>query len=120
MTREQTVAMWLARWQGLLELGLRMSQYAQREGFSACSAYRWRRNARRSGRWVDPKVSASRGITVAKRQMAVQFARVEVSDPPATRSLLLRLVLRNGRRAELEIVAVQQLGEVLDALERPA
>jgi hypothetical protein len=50
----------------------------------------------------------------------VQFARVEVSDAPASRSLLLRLVLRNGRRAELEIGGIGQLGEVLAELERPA
>jgi len=120
MTREQTAAMWLARWQGLLESGLRMSEYAQREGFSACSAYRWRRNARRSGRWVDPKATGKGEVTVARRQTAVQFARVEVSDAPASRSLLLRLVLRNGRRAELEIGGIGQLGEILAELERPA
>ena len=40
---------------------------------------------------------------------------------PAVRSaVLLRLVLTNGRRAELEISDVLQLGEVLDMLERRA
>jgi hypothetical protein len=34
--------------------------------------------------------------------------------------LRLRLVLRNGRRAELEIGGIRQLGEVLAELERPA
>jgi hypothetical protein len=44
-----------------------------------------------------------------------------VSDVPAARSaLLLRLVLTDGRRAELEIGDVPQLGEVLDLLERRA
>ena len=120
MTREQTRAMWLARWQGWRESGLRMSEYAQREGFSACSAYRWRRNARRRGRWVESKANPGREVAFAKPRTAVQFARVEVSDLPATRCLLLRLILRNGRRAELEIGVVRQLGELLDELERQA
>ena len=34
--------------------------------------------------------------------------------------MLLRLVLMNGRRAELEIGGVAQLGEVLGVLERAA
>jgi hypothetical protein len=51
----------------------------------------------------------------------VQFARVAVSDAPAVlRAILLRLVLTNSRRAEIEIGDVAQLGEVLDMLERRA
>ncbi len=51
----------------------------------------------------------------------MKFVRVAVSDAPAVRSaVLLRLVLTNGRRAELEIIDVPQLGEVLDMLERRA
>jgi hypothetical protein len=51
----------------------------------------------------------------------VQFARVAVSDALAARSsMLLRVVLTNGRRAEFEIGEVPQLGEVLDMLERRA
>jgi transposase-like protein len=121
MTREQRSALWLARWQGLRSSGLKMSEYARREGFNAHSAYRWRRRARHSGQWSDSVAKAGKAVTVAKRQPAVQFARVAVSDAPAVRSaLLLRLVLANGRRAELEIGDVPQLGEVLDVLERCA
>jgi hypothetical protein len=44
-----------------------------------------------------------------------------VSDAPAVRSaMLLRLVLTNGRRAELEVGDLPKLGEVLDMLERRA
>jgi hypothetical protein len=32
--------------------------------------------------------------------------------------MLLRVILINGRRAELEIAGVSQLGEVMDVLER--
>ena len=118
MTREQTRAMWLARWKGWRSSGLKMSEYARREGFNAHSAYRWRRHARHSGQWSDSAAKAGKAITIAKPQPAVQFARVTVSDAPTARSsMLLRLVLTNGRRAELEIGDVPQLGEVLDMLE---
>jgi transposase-like protein len=50
MTHEQTNAMWLARWQGLRSSGLKMTEYAPREGFNAHSAYRWLRRARRDQR----------------------------------------------------------------------
>jgi transposase-like protein len=121
MTREQISAMWLARWRGWRRSGLKMSEYARREGFNAHSAYRWRRLARRLEQWPDSGAKPGKALTVAKRQLPVQFARVAVSDAPAVRSVvLLRLILTNGRRAELEIGDVPQLGEVLDMLERRA
>jgi transposase-like protein len=121
MTREQTRAMWFARWQGWRSSGLKMSEYARREGFNAHSAYRWRRTARHSGQWSDSAAKPGKAVTEAKSQPPVQFVRVALSDAPAARSaVLLRLVLTNGRRAELEIDDVPQLGEVLDMLERRA
>src|ERR1700676_2703046 len=120
MTREQANAMWMARWQGLRSSGLKMSAYARREGFNAQSAYRWLRRGRRSGRGAESTVPSGKAIAVAKSR-AVQFARVAVREAPAVDgALLLRLVLSNGRRAELEIGGVARLGEVLDVLERRA
>jgi hypothetical protein len=118
MTRDETNAMWRARWQGLRASGLKMTEYAQREGFNAPSAYRWLRRARRSGKWSDLAASGV-SLEVTKPAPGVVFARVAVSDTPAARSsMLLRLILSNGRRAELELGSVAQLGEVLDVLER--
>jgi hypothetical protein len=120
MTRQQRNAMWQARWQGLRSSGLKMGEYARREGFNAHSAYRWLRRARRLGQWSDSAMQAEKAITT-KPAAAVRFARVAVSDGPAARgALLLRLILTNGRRAELQIEDVAQLGEVLDMLERGA
>ncbi len=118
MTREQSNAMWHARWTGLRSSGLTMKDFAQREGFHAPSAYRWLRKARRCGLWVDEPKSG-KAIAVAKRRAAAVFARVAVNDAVRS-SMLLRLVLTNGRRAELEIGGVAQLGEVFDVLERHA
>ena len=118
MTRQQRNAIWQARWQGLRSSGLKMAEYARREGFNAHRAYRWLRRARRSGQWSDSAAPTGKAITVTKPPAPVSFARVAINDAAAVRSaLLLRLVLTNGRRAELEIGGVAQLGEVLEMLE---
>lgn len=94
-----------------------MKEYAQQEGFNAPSAYRWLRKARRCGLWMD-EATPGKAMSVTKPRATAVFARVAVSDTPAARSsMLLRLVLTNGRRAELEIGDVAQLGEVLEVLE---
>ena len=100
-----------------------MAEYARREGFDADAAYRWRRVLRRTGQWIeaDGTPAVSKAATVKQRKAAVRFARVAVSDtsPPSV-SMLLRVMLTNGRRAELEIGGVAQLGEVIGILERAA
>ena len=126
LTREQRAAMsaiWLAHWHGWQGSGVSMAEYARREGFDADAAYRWRRVLRRTGQWVeaDGTPVANKAATVKKRKAAVRFARVAVNDTrPTSASLVLRLVLRNGRRAELEMGGVEHLGEVLDVLEQVA
>jgi hypothetical protein len=124
LTQEQRAtmsAMWLARWRGWQGSGVSMAEYARREGFDADAAYRWRRVLHRTGQWIeaDGASAASEAVTVKKQRSAVRFARVAVSDtPPPCVSILLRLLLMNGRRAELEIGGIAQLGEVIGVLER--
>ena len=126
LTQEQRAtmsAMWLARWHGWQGSGVSMAEYARGEGFDADAAYRWRRVLRRTGQWVETDGAAaavSKSPSVKRRRQAVRFARVVVSDPPRAVSLLLRVVLMNGRRAELEIGCIAQLGEVIGVLERAA
>jgi hypothetical protein len=113
----------MARWQRCLRSGIPMAEHARREGFDVDGAYRWRHILRRTGRWVDVDGAAALGkaVTIKKPRSAVHFARVAVNDAqPACASMVLRLVLMNGRRAELEIVGVPQLGEVIEILERAA
>ena len=121
--RATTSAMWLGRWRGWQSSGVSMAEYARREGFDADAAYRWRRVLRRTGQWIEAEGTAAVGkaATVKKRKVAVRFARVAIKDTPvASASMFLRLVLTNGRRAELEIDGVANLGEVLNVLERAA
>ena len=126
LTQEQRAtmsAMWLAHWRGWQGSGISMAEYARREGFDADAAYRWRRVLRRTGQWVEAEgaPAVSKVATVKKRRAAVRFARVAVKDTPlSSAAMLLRLVLMNGRRAELEIDGVAQLGLVIGALERAA
>ncbi len=113
--RETAVAKWLAHWRGWESAGVSMAEYARREGFEADAAYRWKRILRRTGQWIEAQgAPAVRG---KKRVLPARFARVSVSDTPVV-SMVIRLVLMNGRRAELEIGGVTQLEQVIDALER--
>ena len=122
LTREQRAtkgAMWLAHWQGWQSSGVSMAEYARREGFDVDAAYRWKRVLRRSGQWTEAG-TAPPVMKRKKRSAAVRFARVAVSDAPAATSMLLRVMLVNGRRAELEIGGIASLSEVLSVLERAA
>ena len=119
LTREQRAtsgAKWQAHWQGWQGSGVTMAEYARREGFEADAAYRWKRILRRTGQWVAAEAVA---VKRKKRVRPVRFARVTLNAVPAA-SLVVRLVLTNGRRAELEIGGVGQLGDVIDVLERAA
>jgi len=126
LTQEQRAtmsALWLGRWRGWQGSGISMAEYARREGFDADAAYRWRRVLRRTGQWIeaDGTPAVDKATTEKKRKAAVRFARVAVKDTPvASASMFLRLVLTNGRRAELEIGGVAHLGEVLGVLEHVA
>lgn len=111
-------AMWLAHWQGWKVSGVSMAEYARREGFDVDAAYRWKRVLGRTGQWTE--AAAAPVVKRKKRAGAVRFARVAVSDMPRATSMLLRVVLANGRRAELEIGGVGDLRDVLCVLERAA
>lgn len=116
-------AEWLAHWRGWQSSGVSMAEYARREGFDADAAYRWRRILRRTGQWKDADGSpaVSHAVVKKKPRKAVRFARVAVTDAPsAATSMLLRMVLTNGRCAELQIGTLAQLGEVIGVLERAA
>ena len=126
LTQEQRATMsaiWLGRWRGWQGSGVSMAEYARREGFDADAAYRWRRVLRRTAQWIEADGTATVGkaAMAKKRNAAVRFARVAIKDTAvASASMFLRLVLANGRRAELEIGGVAHLGEVLGVLERAA
>ena len=112
-------AEWLLHWRGWQSSGVSVAEYARREGFDVDAAYRWRRILQRTGQWTDA-VGSVAPTAARKSKAGVGFARVAVTDAPTAASMLLRVVLRNDRRAELEVHSIVQLGEVLGVLERAA
>lgn len=126
LTREQKAtkgAMWLTRWQEFEGSGVSMARYAGDQGFDAQEAYRWKRILKRTGLWIAADgLGTSRVAKVAKKvKGTARFARVTVSDPPAPpASMVLRLVLGNGRRAELDVLGIAQLAQFIGVLERAA
>jgi hypothetical protein len=124
LTREQKAtkgAMWLMRWQGFEGSGVSMAKYARDQGFDAQEAYRWKRILKRTGLWIPAdSLATGRAPKMAKKlKGTARFARVKVSDPPAT-SMVLRLLLGNGRRAELDVLGITQLAQFIGVLERAA
>ena len=120
--RAKMSAMWLAHWRGWQSAGVSMAEYARRQGFDADAAYRWKRVLRRTGQWDVAEVSdaAPQAVTARAPKAVVRFARVALKETAVPESMRLRVVLGNGRRAELEIVGMAQLGAVLGVLERAA
>lgn len=115
--RAAKMAMWLAHWNGWKESGESMSAYARRQGFDADAAYRWKRILRRGGEWID---DAPPDSAASPRRKPVKFARVSLSDALRAAPLVLRLSFSNGRRAELDLSDISQLGAIIAALEPAA
>ena len=125
LTREQRAAvgaLWLSRWQACRSSGLSVAAYGRQEGFDARAAYRWKRTLRRTGQWIDGAAGTPAAKPARrKRKGKVRFARVALQDVPVpVSSMLLRLTLGNGRRAELEVSGAAQFVELIGALERVA
>ena len=125
--RAAKAATWVEHLRGWQACGNSLAAYARGHGLQAEDAYRWKGVLRRSGVWVDaaaarPRLARARASRSG--QLPVRFARVEVSDAammaPTAASMILRMVLANGRRAELELTNVGQLLQVVIALERAA
>jgi len=86
--------------------------------------YHWRKVLRREGRWPDD-LDGQRGTrreTAASdsARVPLHFARVKLSESARRSALTVRVILANGRRAEIDLDDAERLGEVLITLERPA
>jgi transposase-like protein len=106
-----------------LASGERLSAYARRHGFDIDEGYRWTRTLRRAGLWpVKQKSNSGAGSAIVARKSAPRFARVRIASAQETElslPLALRLVLANGRRAELLMSDERQLPRMLRLLEEP-
>jgi hypothetical protein len=122
--RARKVAEWLEHLQAWKDSGESLSAYARKHGLTVWSAYHWRGVLTREGSWREgpkaPGRSRSGSPAVSSSRVPLRFARVNVSDMPRAAPLVLRVQLANGRRAEIAVEEIEQLGAVLSVLERSA
>ena len=87
--------------------------------------YHWRKVLRCEGRWPEDRGEQDHGrrrraVTSDSARVPLRFARVTLGESARRSSLTVRVILTNGRRAEIDLGDAQGLGEVLAVLERPA
>ena len=117
--RSQKIAQWLEHLRSWKQSGTPMCTYAAGHGLTASAMYHWRRVLIREGHWQE-RCDSSTQPRAARRDAQLRFARVAVTDAVRPTPVLVRIVLGNGRRAEIELPELGILGDVLGMLERPA
>ena len=123
--RERRLAGWLEHVQSWQASGERLSTYARSHGLEAGSMYYWRTVLRREGLCPEepgqPDRERRSAITSEPVRVPLRFARVKLEEARGGgSSFTVRVLLANGRRAEIELQDRQRLSEVLSALERSA
>jgi hypothetical protein len=122
--RERKIAEWLEHLQNWQSSGEPLARYARSHGIEPWSMYHWRNVLRREGRWPEGDGEQAhereRPDPLSSARVPLRFARVKVQDDAPHSSLTIRVILRNGRRTEIELGNAQELDEVLAVLERSA
>lgn len=116
--RAQKITEWLRHMQGWEVSGQSLAAYARANGLALWAMYHWRGVLIREGHWHQepkPKVSAK---WRRRSPLAPRFAKVSVTDLCPPTPVTVRLHLSNGRRAEIDLMGVEQLEATLAALER--
>jgi hypothetical protein len=123
--RESKIARWLEHLQSWKSSGEALCAYARARGLEPWSMYHWRNVLRREGRWREDQGEQDRGrrkraVASDSARVPLRFARVTLEESPRRSSLTIRVILKNGRRTEIELDDTQRLSEVLGALEHSA
>lgn len=122
--REHRFAQWLEHLRGWQASGEALCAYARNRGMAPASLYYWRKVLRREGRWPREPGEMDRAQRPAlasdTARSAMRFARVTFEEARRGSSITVRLMLANGRRAEIELEDSQILSEVLGVLESAA
>jgi hypothetical protein len=122
--REQQRQYWLERLREWSRSGEALKPYMSARGVPLWQAHRWLRILQGEGLWPQntdaplPKAATRRPQATVQ---PVRFARVELTDsavqkPSGLGSLVARVILKNGRRVELDLDE-GQLARVLGILE---
>jgi hypothetical protein len=120
--RERKATEWLEHLQSWRDAGTSLSAYARSHGLALWAVYHWRRVLQHEGRWPEEPKRRSNSSPLARssKRIALRFARVSVSDPVRRAPLIVRVQLRNGRHAEVELSERSELSEVLAVVEQLA
>lgn len=121
--RERRIAGWLEQLQSWKASGEALSAYARGHGIDPGSMYYWRTVLRREGRWPEETDEADRGrrpgVALESARVPLRFARVKLERACRGSPVTVRVMLANGRCAQIELEDTQQLSAVLGALECP-
>jgi hypothetical protein len=114
--RVHKITQWLEHLQCWRDSGKSLAAYAKEHGLALWAIYHWRGVLIRQGRWhPEPKTTAKSGC---RSTLALRFARITVTDRCPPMLLTVRLHVTNGRRAEIDLMGIEQLGAILGVLER--
>lgn len=116
--RAQKITEWLRHMQGWEVSDQSLAAYARASGLALWAMYHWRGVLIREGHWHQepkPEASAKSRSTPIR---APRFAKVAVTDLCPPTPVTVRLHLANGRRAEIDLMGVEQLEATIAALER--
>lgn len=102
--------------EGARSAGVGLSAHVRSRGLNLRGIYDAIAQLRRRG-LVPP---AARRVRTGRAAAPLRFTRVEVRPAVMPSSLRLRLMLANGRCAELEVEDLQQLSRIVAALEAAA
>jgi hypothetical protein len=106
------------RMRGWKDSGKSMAAYAKDHGVALWAMYHWRGVLIREGHWhQEPKPQAS-AKSPRRSPAAPRFAKVAITELCPPKPIIVRLHLANGRRAEIDLVGVDQLEAIIGALER--
>jgi hypothetical protein len=119
--RERQIEGWLEHLQSWKASGQPLLAYARAHGIGPWTMYRWRNVLRREGRWAEGDDGEGgmqrRAAAPDPARLPLRFARVKLSETARCQSLTVRVILRNGRRAEIDLDDAERLSEVLTLLE---
>lgn len=120
--RERKTAEWLEHLRSWKASGSSLPAYAKSHGLALWTMYRWRSVLRREGLWADagPRRRALPGSAKISRAVPLRFARVSLMSAAPSHPFTVRIELRNGRRAQIDLSDRDDLADVLAALEQPA
>jgi hypothetical protein len=116
--RAQKIIEWLKHMQGWKDSGQSLAAYAKAQGLAVWAMYHWRGVLIREGHWHQESKPEASAKSRNRSPLALRFAKVAVTELCQPMPVTVRLHLANGRRAEIDLMGMEQLEATIAALER--